>query len=109
MLFNGVLLYWMCLSAEMLLQHFLHLICPFMCVQIGQATTIHHWVFEDGTEGGPATAEVVESTEKPSDEEVSQAGGLSVFPQLESTFLELQVATMRHEFLPPAISDIITT
>ena len=45
-------------------------------VQIGQATTIHHWVYEDGTEGGPASAgaELPESTERPSDEELSRAG-----------------------------------
>ena len=42
--------------------------------QVGQASTIHHWVFEDGTEGGPAAFKHVESTERPSDEEVQQAG-----------------------------------
>ena len=41
---------------------------------MGQATTIHHWAFEDGTEGGPAAFEHVESTERPSDEEVQKAG-----------------------------------
>ena len=42
--------------------------------QVGQATTIHHWVYEDGTEGGPAAFEAEESTERPTDEEVQKAG-----------------------------------
>ena len=51
-------------------------------MQIGQATTIHHWVYEDGTEGGPASAgaELPESTERPSDEELSRAGPLPGLP-----------------------------
>ena len=42
--------------------------------QVGQATTIHHWMYEDGTEGGPAAFEAEESTERPTDEEVQKAG-----------------------------------
>ncbi len=42
--------------------------------QVGQATTIHHWVFEDGSEGGPAAFKHVDSTQRPSDKEVQQAG-----------------------------------
>ena len=42
--------------------------------QVGQATTIHHWVYEDGTEGGPEAFEAEESTERPTDEEVQKAG-----------------------------------
>jgi len=45
-----------------------------MYSQVGQATTIHHWAFEDGTEGGPAAFQHVESTERPSDGEVQKAG-----------------------------------
>ncbi|CAL8464536.1 g4071 [Coccomyxa elongata] len=41
--------------------------------KVGQATTIYHWVFEDGTEGGPAASPPVESTERPSDEEIKRA------------------------------------
>ncbi|CAK0783440.1 hypothetical protein CVIRNUC_006639 [Coccomyxa viridis] len=41
--------------------------------KVGQATTIHHWVYEDGTEGGPAAFEAEESTERPTDEEVQKA------------------------------------
>ena len=44
-------------------------------VQVGQATTIHHWVYEDGTEGGPLAAGAVEPAERPSEEELSRAGG----------------------------------
>ena len=42
--------------------------------QVGQATTIHHWVYEDGTEGGPAAFVAEESTERPTVEEVQTAG-----------------------------------
>ncbi len=49
----------------------LKLYCP---DQVGQATTIYHWAFEDGTEGGPAAFEHVESSERPSEEEVQKAG-----------------------------------
>ena len=42
--------------------------------QVGQATTIYHWAFEDGTEGGPAAFAHVESSERPSEEEVQKAG-----------------------------------
>ena len=42
--------------------------------QVGQATTIYHWALEDGTEGGPAAFEHVESRDRPSDEEVQKAG-----------------------------------
>jgi hypothetical protein len=42
--------------------------------QVGQATTIHHWVYEDGTEGGPAASPPVEPTERPTDEELQKAG-----------------------------------
>lgn len=43
-------------------------------LQVGQATVITHWAFEDGSEGGPAVAEVVESAERPTDEEIRKAG-----------------------------------
>ena len=49
------------------------LVLSVLC-QVGQATTIHHWVYEDGTEGGPAAFEAEESTERPTDEEVQKAG-----------------------------------
>ncbi|KAK9905039.1 hypothetical protein WJX75_008391 [Coccomyxa subellipsoidea] len=41
--------------------------------KVGQATTIHHWVYEDGTEGGPAASPPVEPTERPTDEELQKA------------------------------------
>lgn len=47
--------------------------------QVGQATIIYHWAFEDGTEGGPAAFVHVEPGERPSDEEVHKAG-LPQFP-----------------------------
>jgi hypothetical protein len=49
----------------------------FTAAQVGQATTIHHWVYEDGTEGGPAAAGALESTERPTEEELSRAGNQS--------------------------------
>jgi hypothetical protein len=42
--------------------------------QIGQATVITHWVYEDGSEGGPAASEPIEPTERPTDEEIRKAG-----------------------------------